>query len=162
MTFDNFKKENWTKTDVLLVHCSTTRKVGYYQWSQKAIVRPQREFCLQVCVRTPNFRIKYGGVLNKARVETAIAGIVLETIARPWWNVECAPRGVPNMKFPRRNGGGNFYKWLPWGAAGGLFSERLSLRTHIDRIHSAAPTLLIGLQWHTLAPNPLAKAEPLP
>lgn len=27
------------------------------------------------------------------------------------------PRGIPNMKFPRRNGGGggNFYKWLPVG-----------------------------------------------
>lgn len=37
-----------------------------------------------------------------------------------------AARSVPNMKFPRRNGGeGNFYKWLPGPAAGGLFCEPL-------------------------------------
>lgn len=27
-----------------------------------------------------------------------------------------SPRGITNMKFPRKNGGGgNFYKWLPVG-----------------------------------------------
>lgn len=50
---------------------------------------------------------------------------------------EFPPRGVPNMKFPRRNGGGNFYKWLPWGAvrAGGLFSV---LFTDTRRAHITA------------------------
>lgn len=54
------------------------------------------------------------------KAETAIAlSIVLETIKiRHDENVKSRipPRGVPNMKFPRKNGGeGNFYKWLPAG-----------------------------------------------
>ncbi|CAH2215968.1 jg5076 [Pararge aegeria aegeria] len=65
--------------------------------------------------------------------ETTIAFIVLETIKKRGHdgkNVKTQiyswipPCGVPNMKFPRRNGGeGNFYKWLPGPRrAGGLFS----------------------------------------
>lgn len=54
---------------------------------------------------------------------TSRAAIVLENnkTCRHDGNVKIhsriPPRGVPNMKFPHRNGGGgNFYKWLPAGA----------------------------------------------
>lgn len=46
------------------------------------------------------------------------------------------PRGVPNMKFPRRNGGeGNFYKWLPARAGVGRWfvSERFSQRPRVAK-----------------------------
>lgn len=40
-----------------------------------------------------------------------------------------AARSVPNMKYPRRNGGeGNFYKWLP-GPRGRWFVLRAAFQT---------------------------------
>lgn len=67
------------------------------------------------------------------------------------------PRGVPNMKFPRRNGGeGNFYKWLPCGESGGLFSGERFSRPRVAKCEHtrglatfACPQVLArsGAQW---------------